>query len=63
MQTLAGIENALSDRILSNLDRLEKWHEPNKIKYNGDKMQGQALPPKILIIIMWDRENVVTTSL
>lgn len=32
---LAGIENALSDRILPNLNRLEKWHEPNKIKYNA----------------------------
>lgn len=42
MQTLAGIKNALSDTTLPNLDRLEKWHKPNKTKYNGDKMQGQG---------------------
>lgn len=43
MQKLAGIVNALSDRILPNLDRSEKWGKPNKIKFNRDKMQGLVL--------------------
>lgn len=52
MRKLAGTENALSDRIPPNLDRVEKWCKPNKIKLNEDKMQALVLLPKMPTKIM-----------